>query len=72
MGDVSSNPRSVDDIEQGQVLDLPRELQQEGHGLSDPPRGTHHGHLAQQERKCNEGDGQQKVIRKCGAAADSR
>lgn len=70
VGDVGSNARGVYDVEQGQVLDLARELQQERHGLSDTAGGAHHGHLgtAQHSASANarerESICQQKVLRK--------
>lgn len=75
VGDVGSNPRSVHDVEQGEVFDLARELQQEGHGLSDATRSAHHGHLgtAQRERKSTREKGRDgtKVVvnRKCSVSA---
>lgn len=73
VGDVGSNPRRIDNVEQGQVLDLAREFQQEGHGLPDATRGAHHGHLTQQSASTNAQERwdegcQQKVLRKRSVA----
>lgn len=43
--EVRSDARRVHDVVQRKVFDLPREFQQEGHGLTNTSRGSNHRNL---------------------------